>query len=266
MISVDTAVHLIQQHLPNWGTEKISLSHPRYSRLAVATTSDRPYPPIDRIMMDGIALQWAAYASGQRAFLILGVVPAGEVPPILTDEQACFEVMTGAALPQGCDLVIPYEALEIQDGVAYIHHSQPWSPYQFVHRCGSDAAAGQQVLAAGAPLHSPAWGILASVGQDKVSVRRTPRTQIIATGNELIPPDAVPQPYQLRISNAYALLAALKRQGYAHVSITHLPDDPVQLAAHYRQASQEYDIHIPKHIFPLPDLAQEGAGLGSALI
>ncbi|URR35445.1 molybdopterin molybdotransferase MoeA [Thermosynechococcus sp. HN-54] len=244
MISVEAALDLIQQHLPDWGTETLSLTDPRCGRLAVTIASDRPYPPIDRIMMDGIALNWAAYQSGQRAFPILGVVPAGEVPPILTDTQACFEVMTGAALPQGCDLVIPYEALEIRDGIAHILHPEAWSPYQFVHRCGSDAAAGQPVLAAGTPLHSPAWGILASVGQTEVCVRRTPRTQIIATGNELIPPDHVPQPHQLRLSNAYALMAALKRQGYPHVSITHLPDDPVQLATHYRQASQEYDLLI----------------------
>ncbi|BAY51228.1 molybdopterin biosynthesis protein MoeA [Thermostichus vulcanus NIES-2134] len=244
MISVETAVDLIQQHLPNWGTEIISLSEPWYRRLAVAISSDRPYPPIDRIMVDGIALRWAAYGSGQRSFPILGVVPAGEVPPTLTDPQACFEVMTGAALPQGCDLVIPYEALEIRDSIAHIRHPEPWSPYQFVHRCGTDALAGQQVLAAGTPLHSPAWGILASVGQIKVPVRRPPRTQIIATGNELIPTNEVPQPYQLRLSNAYALMAALRRQGYTHVSISHLPDDPVQLATHYRQASQEYDLLI----------------------
>ncbi|MEN9252349.1 MAG: hypothetical protein Q6L58_07920, partial [Thermostichales cyanobacterium BF3_bins_165] len=136
MISVETAVDLIQQYLPDWGTETISLTDPRYSRLAAAISSDRPYPPIDRIMMDGIALQWVAYASGQRAFRILGVVPAGEVPPTLTDAQGCFEVMTGAALPQGCDLVIPYEALDIQDGIAHLRHPEPWSPYQFVHRCG----------------------------------------------------------------------------------------------------------------------------------
>ncbi|WJI25917.1 molybdopterin molybdotransferase MoeA [Thermosynechococcus sp. B3] len=244
MISVETAVDLIQQHLPDWGTETISLTEPQYSRLAGAITSDRPYPPIDRIMMDGIALRWAAYGSGQRAFPILGVVPAGEVPPTLTDPQACLEVMTGAALPQGCDLVIPYEALEIRDGIAHIRHAQLWSPYQFVHRCGSDAPAGQQVLAAGTPLHSPAWGILAAVGQSEVCVQRTPRTQIVATGNELIPPDHVPQPHQLRLSNAYALMAALKRQWYNHVSITHLPDDPLQLATHYCQASQAYDLLI----------------------
>lgn len=58
MISVETAVDLIQQHLPDWGTETISLTEPQYSRLAGAITSDRPYPPIDRIMMDGIALRW----------------------------------------------------------------------------------------------------------------------------------------------------------------------------------------------------------------
>ncbi|MCX8079027.1 MAG: molybdopterin molybdotransferase MoeA [Geminocystis sp.] len=244
MISVETAAELIAKHLPDWGTEKISLGESRVGLLAESIESDRPYPPMDRIMMDGIALSWGTYQSGQRAFPILGVVAAGDPPPSLTDPRGCFEVMTGAALPHGCDMVIPYEALELKDGIAHIVDSQQWLPHQFIHRCGSDAPAGKTILSPGIILHSPAWGILASVGKTQVSVKRRPRTQIIATGSELVCPEQRPKPYQLRLSNAYALAAALQRQGYTQLSIIHLPDDPHAFTTHYQQATRNYDLLI----------------------
>lgn len=245
VISVETAAEIIAEKLPGWGTETLSLPTLGGGILAEPIRTDRPYPPVERVMMDGIALAWDTYQSGQRVFPVLGTVAPGEPPPSLTDTRCCFEVMTGAALPLGCDLVIPYENLEIKNATAHVIRPEPWQPYQFVHRCGSDAPAGKIILSAGAKLNSPVWGILASLGQIRVAVKRRPRTQIIATGNELVPPEEqAPQAYQLRLSNPYALAAALQRQGYNRVSITHLRDEPRALADHYRQASKDYDLLI----------------------
>ena len=40
-----------------------------------------------------------------------------------------------------------------------------------------------------------------------------PRVAILTTGDELVPPDMVPEPHQIRNSNAYSLAAQVKRAG-----------------------------------------------------
>lgn len=79
VISVETAAEIIAEKLPGWGTETLSLPTlgGEYWR---AIRTDRPYPPVERVMMDGIALAWDTYQSGQRVFPVLGTVAPGEPP------------------------------------------------------------------------------------------------------------------------------------------------------------------------------------------
>ncbi|MCS7031753.1 MAG: molybdopterin molybdotransferase MoeA [Gloeomargarita sp. SKYG116] len=241
MLTVEQATACIWEHLPDWGSTTLALDTGVTGTLASPVVTDRPYPPLDRVMMDGIALVWSRYQGGQRVFPITGTAIAGHPPVVLADPQACIEVMTGAPLPQGCDLVIPYEYLDINGSVATIVRPQDWPPYAHVDRQGSSAPAQQEVLAPGHRLKPPDWGIVASLGYTRVNVQRFPRTLIISTGDELVAPDVSPQPYQLRQSNPYALRAALRQHGYPDVDVLVLPDDENKLRAVYEQASQDYD-------------------------
>ncbi len=69
------------------------------------------------------------------------------------------------------------------------------------------------LLAAGTRLGYAEIGLLASVGCARPAVFARPRVAIIATGDELIAPDQVPQPHQIRNSNAYTLAAQVRRAG-----------------------------------------------------
>ena len=77
-------------------------------------------PPFDRVTMDGIGFAFAAYAHGRRAFRIAGTQAAGAAPLSLASSDHCFEVMTGAMLPAGCDCVVPVERISVADGVAQL--------------------------------------------------------------------------------------------------------------------------------------------------
>ncbi|MDY0065951.1 MAG: molybdopterin molybdotransferase MoeA [Steroidobacteraceae bacterium] len=201
-------------------------------RQPVAATAD--HPPYDRVTMDGVAFAMAAYERGRREFRIAGTQGAGAAPLTLTDPETCIEVMTGASLPVGCDCVIPVEKLSVRDGVVHLAPDANPSAMLNVHARGLDARKGQLLLEPGVRLGPPEIAVLASNGYTHVRVSRPPRIVVISTGDELVEPGKPLEPWQVYRSNAYGVLAALQRRGYARLSHDHLPDDPPALRTRLR--------------------------------
>ncbi|MEL6277168.1 MAG: molybdopterin molybdenumtransferase MoeA, partial [Bacteroidota bacterium] len=119
MIEVSEAVGTIIENTVSFGTEKIPLNDSLNRILKEDWFTDRPLPPYDRIAMDGIAINYAAYDEGARQLPVVGMAAAGMQQQSLADPDACLEAMTGAILPLGCDTIIPYEHIEIKDGHAH---------------------------------------------------------------------------------------------------------------------------------------------------
>ncbi len=177
----------------------------KMSKTSDPIIADRDYPPFDRVMMDGIAVSFETYETGLRKFALAGVQPAGLAAKVLIDMKTCLEVMTGAPLPIGTNLVIPYEHLDISDGVARIVNETQRSKMDNVHLMGSDCHKGAVVLEAGVSLNGPHQGIAASMGViSKLSA--SSRILIISTGDELVEVHETPLDHQIRRSNAHAIL------------------------------------------------------------
>lgn len=244
MITVEAASDIIKQHLPDWGEQIASLSEMNFHETGTEIRSDRDYPPFNRLMMDGIATTWKAHSEGRRSFSILGVAAAGKPIQTLEDSNGCFEVMTGAPMPIGADLVIPYEHLNIEKSIAKVVVEVERFPFEHVHKEGSDCKSGAIVLSSGEKLNGPHWGIAASMGLHQIAVNRSPKVLIISTGDELIEVHQKPLPHQIRKSNAYALKASLLLNGYTDVTLAHLPDDPKVIADHYQQWAPQFDMLV----------------------
>jgi molybdopterin molybdotransferase len=201
--------------------------------LAEDIVSDRAYPPINRVMMDGIALSFDAYQAGQRSFKISGVAKAGMPEQVLLNSNECLEIMTGAPLPINASLVIPYEDLLIQDEIATISSKRQYHQMQNIHKLGSDTATGELIIKKGTKLTPPHIGIAASFGLQTLLVESKPKVAIISTGDELIDLDQTPKAHELRRSNIYALYAALKMQNHIDLELFHLADDKAMIKEHY---------------------------------
>jgi molybdopterin molybdotransferase len=226
MISTLEASQLIEKHLPRWamGTHAI--------------VADRDYPPFHRVMMDGIAVKYEEFERGVRSFNISGVCAAGESAKKL--HEGCLEVMTGAPLPIGADLVIQYEHLRIENGMAQVIVEQIRKPHDSVHLEGSDCKKGTVVLAAGQSWNGPHVGIAASMGESFTP--KFPKIMIISTGDELV--ETNPLPHQIRRSNAYALKKSLEMNGFLDVTLDHLMDDPREVSEHYIKHAFDFDMLI----------------------
>ena len=206
--------------------------------------AERDQPPFDRVAMDGIAIALDAWNGGRRTFRIAGTVAAGQKPAPLPAGDACLEVMTGAVLPAGADAVIPVELLSVADGRATVADDAAPTRYANVHRRASDALAGSRALAAGAVLRGPELAIVASAGRPTVQVSREPRIAVISTGDELVGPDAVPAPWQIRRSNAYGIAATLVLHGYRRLADDHVPDDPATIRARIAAQLASHDVLV----------------------
>lgn len=192
--------------------------------LAEAAVAERDQPPFDRVTMDGIALRHADYATLTRSFPIQGSQFAGD-PALSLEPGHCIEIMTGAALPENADLVIPVERITVNDGAAHVEANYAVRERQFIHARASDYHAGKELLQRGTRIRPMEVAVLASCGLAEVSVAREPAVTVISTGDELVQAGKPIAPEQIRMSNGPAVVAMLREHGYSNSSHDHLPDD-----------------------------------------
>ena len=240
MISVEEALKIVLSIPGNYGVEKVPLQGAFNRFLGADIFSDRDSPPFDRVMMDGIAIDSIVLSDNQKdSFLIEGIQAAGDTQKVLNNKYNCLEVMTGAILPQNTDTIVPYEDIEIIDNKAHLKKSVV--PQKYIHSKGSDHKKGILALPKSKRLNAADIGVLASVGSSLVPLFKMPKIAIVATGNELVEVDAVPENHQVRMSNVYALQAALNADGIAS-TIFHLIDDEVILLKQLSSIVYDYDV------------------------
>ena len=244
MITPAQAEQLIRQHLPALPLESLPLSQCAGAILREHIHAERDHPPFDRVAMDGIAVDSAAVRRGRCSFAILGTQAAGATPLRLENAEGCLEAMTGAVLPNGCDAVVPFEQLTISDGTATLHAGLEILAWQNIHRRGTDARQGALLLKPGTRLNAPEVAIIAGAGLARVQVSIQPMVVVISTGDELVEPGDPLQPHQIRRSNVYGVVAALRNHGFARVADDHLRDDAGQMLERLQQHLATHDVLI----------------------
>ncbi len=228
-LDVADADALLRGMIRPFPVEKVPLWEAQGRVLREPVKADAAYPPFARVCMDGFALRREAWAKGARSFPITGYAPAGKEPPPLLDPDSCIEVMTGTALPSGCDCIVPVEQVLVSDGSMEIKPGVEIHPGQHVHAQGRDYQAGDILLEEGTRLLGPHLAAAAAVGCSRVMVAARPRIILIVTGDELVPVEEKPRASQIRVTHPYALQGLL--HPWADFSWTHARDDARELRA-----------------------------------
>lgn len=188
--------------------ERVPLEASAGRVLAAAATADRPYPPLARSIRDGFAVSAASFTGEAH---VVGEVRAGEFFRGSAGPGDAVEIMTGAPVPPGLDAVIMLEHVERNGN--RIRTTRPVRAGDYISPAGSDACAGECVLEAGVRLDFARIAALATTGLAEVLVYARPRVAIISTGDEIVPVEARPEPYQVRNSNSYSLAAQVVAAG-----------------------------------------------------
>jgi len=239
MISVQQAEEIILSQIKDFGTEEIFYENALGRILAENILADRDLPPFDRSTVDGIAISFNSFEKGIRTFTIKAVQAAGEVPVSIDDENECIEIMTGAALDSSMDTVIRYEDISINNNFASI--TIDVKKGQNIHLKGRDKKAGEILVKANQVITPSILGIAASVGKTFLTVKRLPKVAIISTGDEMVPPETIPTPFQLRRSNGITIKSVLEKYRI-NADWLHWNDDFEFIKKELSQCIENYDI------------------------
>ncbi|OKS85339.1 molybdopterin molybdotransferase MoeA [Mucilaginibacter polytrichastri] len=240
MISVAKALQLVCAQVRDFGNEQVEILQLGGRMLAQDIVADRPYPPFNRVTMDGIAINSNAFLSGKRSFKIAGVQAAGQVQQTLIDSADCLEVMTGAMLPAGTNVVIQYEQCAISNGIATVNVDEV-KILQNIHLESTDSRQGDILVKQGTTITPAIIGLIAASGLSYVAVKRLPKVAVCATGDELVEIDQQPLAHQIRQSNSYMLVAALQAEGI-HAQRYHLRDEPQLILEELTTITNYYDM------------------------
>lgn len=173
-------------------------------------------PAFNRSTVDGYAVRARdtfGCSDAIPAILTLsGQVLMGQGADKPLEPDCCIAVPTGGAVPAGADSVVMQEYAE-DFGDGSIGIAKPAAPGQNMIFKGDDVFPGKRVLEAGRLLTGSDIGALAAVGCVQVPVVKRPRVGIISTGDELVPPERLPGPGQVRDVNGPMLQAMLTAAG-----------------------------------------------------
>lgn len=244
MISTSEADRLIGRHVNCLPIESLPLVQCAGAVLREHVYAERDQPPFDRVAMDGIAVDSAAIRGGTRRLYVQALQAAGDAPLTLANGQHCIEIMTGAMLPTGCDAVVPVEQLTVSEGFASLHEGVCPEPGLNVHRRGSDDRQGALLLQAGRRLNAPEIAVAAAAGMPRIRVSAQPTLIVVSNGNELVEPGEPIEAHQVRRSNAYGIVAALRQRGFLRIADDHLGDDLALLRRRLRVHLDTHDVLI----------------------
>jgi molybdopterin molybdotransferase len=243
------ALAVLLDHLPAGrpDAERVRTAEALDRVLAADLFSPDDLPTFPRSTMDGFAVRAAdtfGASEGVPAYLeVVGEVLMGRAPSVQLGLGECVRIATGGMLPEGADAVVMVEQTQ-EVGPITIETYRAVAAGENVVQVGEDVRTGDPVLPAGHTLRPQDIGGLLALGVTEVEVVRRLRVGIVSGGDELVAPDQMPGPGQIRDINSYTLLGLVQRLGHAGWLAGLLPDDATALESAARSALEGSDVLI----------------------
>ena len=232
--------------------------------LAEDVASPVDLPGFDNSAMDGFAVRLPdVLGAAEDRPVVLDVVAdlaAGARPDVALTPGGAARIMTGAAVPEGTDAVVPVEWTGAatpgqgpgdrggfaagRHGADRVEVRRAPGGGQFVRRAGEDVRRGEVVLTAGTRLTPRHVALLAAVGRAQVLVRRAPRVAVLSSGSELVEPGRPLGPGQVYESNGYGITAAVLELGAQAHRVGAVADDAATLLRVIRDRVASADLVV----------------------
>lgn len=252
MISLEQARELVLSKVDLMESEIVPTLQAVGRICAAPRKSDMDVSPFPHSAMDGFAVHADATegASAEMPVVlsVIAEVGAGDSFDGTIGKGECARIMTGAELPEDADGVVKIEDVELLDKSGMpggtISISSPVSVGQNVRAAGEEAKAGEVVIDRGDLLKSAGVGYLVGCGVLDLDVFSKPNVSIIATGSELVSPDAKPGPGHIRETNSYTIAACVQAAGGIPHILPIAKDTYEDLASAVKRAAAQSDFVI----------------------
>lgn len=214
--TIEEHLETVRAHVPTLPAETVDSTTSAGRLLAHDVRARVDSPPFDNSQMDG----YAVFAAPGE-FTVGPTVAAGADPQPLDGRVS--PIMTGAKVPAGTFAIVPVERCDppefLDPGESITIPAAPEG--QFIRPQGSDAAANDLLLPAGARITPAGVALLVSQGITEVAVRKQASILIVTGGAEV--GTHIPD------SNAPLLAALARRHGIDVAGFVRTDDDPAAL-------------------------------------
>lgn len=202
-------------------------------------------PHFFRSNMDGYAVRaedtLAASSRSAVPLRVIGTVAMGEETHLRVMPGTAARISTGGMMPEGTDAVVLVEHTEeLPDDRVAVRESV--TPGQSTVAIGEDMRAGDLVFTRGHRFRAGDVGVLTGIGRTTVEVFTLPCVGVVATGDEIVEPDAELPPGRVRNVNEYLLTALATRCGAIVHDYGVIGDDPGVLERTLERGLAENDV------------------------
>lgn len=203
-------------------------------------------PPFDRSPVDGYACKAEDITDASEShpvqLTVLEEIDAGQYSRVTVEKGQAVRIMTGAAIPKGCDCCVRQEDTDYgEETVRIFRPTGQWQNYCYQ---GENFKNGTVLLKKGDKIGFIEAGILASMGVIKVKVYRRVRAAVLTTGDEVMAPGKRLIPGKIYDCNQGLLAARMKEFGAELVEVAAIEDRPQAMTAALERIAPSVDLIV----------------------
>ena len=246
-ISVEQAMEQILQYTPVINeTEEVELNKAGGRILAQDMVAEFNNPPFDRSPVDGYACKAEDLAGASPEhpvrLKVMEEIDAGQYSERVVEHGQAVRIMTGAAIPKGCDCCIYQERTDYGEDFVEIYTEQKqWDNYCFA---GEDFKKGTTLLKKGTHIGYVEAAVMAGMGAAKAPVYRRPKVVLLTTGDEVVEPGNLLPAGKIYNSNMTMLSSRMRELGMEPFYMEAVKDDPQIMSERLKEAAKQADMII----------------------
>lgn len=244
-VTVEEAINIMLETTPIIKEiETVALLKSGGRILAVDMAAPIDQPPFNRAPVDGYACKaedtMGASKEEPVKLKVVAEIHAGDYKEMVLQKGEAVRIMTGAAIPEGCDCCIRQESTNYgEEEVEFYEALKPFDNYCYQ---GEDFKKGTVLLTKGIKLGYVEIGILASMGYSEIPVYKKPKVALLTTGDEVTTPGQRLLPGKIYNSNLSLLVARMMELGIEVGHIITPPDDARAVAGAIAQVAPDVDV------------------------